>query len=141
MEVCQGRGMFKVDFFASRLSHQLPQSGTDALQQIWGNQFIYAFPPFCRILQPLKKVSYNQTKKNVACHINLAVSNLVLPSSRNAYSLSTATFKEQKLKKLTSENSFSNCNNITTSGVGHIRERSIKKVISETAAQLVTSTR
>ena len=65
MEVCQGRGMFKVDFFASRLSHQLPQSGTDALQQIWGNQSIYAFPPFCRILQPLKKVSYNQTKKTL----------------------------------------------------------------------------
>ena len=36
---------------------------TDALQQIWGNQFPYAFPPFCFILQALKKVSYDKTEK------------------------------------------------------------------------------
>ena len=72
-QVCQRRGMLKIDLFASRLSHQLPQNfawkpdhfsqGTDALQQIWGNQFLYAFPPFCVILQVLKKVSYDQTEK------------------------------------------------------------------------------
>ena len=41
------------------------QSGTDALQQIWGSQFLYAFPPFCLILRALKKVSYDQTEKKL----------------------------------------------------------------------------
>ena len=55
------------------MSHQLAQyfawkpnpfsQRTDGLQQIRGNQFLYAFPPFCLILQVLKKVSYDQTKK------------------------------------------------------------------------------
>ena len=72
-QVCQRRGMAKIDLFASRLSHQLPQyftrkpdpfsQGTDALQQIWGNQFLYEFPPFRLILQVLKKMSYDQTEK------------------------------------------------------------------------------
>ena len=54
-KVCQRRGMLKGDLFASRLSHQLLQyfarkpnpfsQGTDAQQQIWGNQFLYAFNP------------------------------------------------------------------------------------------------
>ena len=71
-QVCQRRGTPKVDFFASRLSHQLPQyfawkpdsisQGTNGLQQIWGNQFLYASPPFCLVLQVLKKLSYNQTE-------------------------------------------------------------------------------
>ena len=65
--------MPKIDLFASRLSHQLLQyfswkpdpfsQGTDVLHQIWGNQFLYAFSPFCLILQVLKKVSYDQTEK------------------------------------------------------------------------------
>ena len=65
--------MSKTDLLASRLSHQLPQyfawkpdpfsQETDALQQIWGSQFLYAFPPFCLILQVLKKVSYHQAEK------------------------------------------------------------------------------
>ena len=39
------------------------QSGIGALQQIWGNHFLYAFPPFCLTLQVLQKVSYDQTEK------------------------------------------------------------------------------
>ena len=42
-------------------------------------------------------------RKNDACHTNLAVSNLVPPSTRNVYSLSTATSKEHKLKNLREE--------------------------------------
>ena len=66
------RGTSKVDLLSSRLSHQLPQyfawksdpfsQGTDVLQQIWGNQFLYASPPFCLTLQALKRVSCNQTE-------------------------------------------------------------------------------
>ena len=65
--------MPKVDLFTSRLSPQLTQyfawklepsnQGTDALKQNWSNQFLYTFPPFCFILQTLKKVSHDQTKK------------------------------------------------------------------------------
>ena len=72
-QVCQRRGMPKVDLFTSRLSLQLPQyfawkpdpsnQGTDALKQNWSNQFLYTFPPFCLILQTLKKVSHDQTEK------------------------------------------------------------------------------
>ena len=40
-------------------------------------------------------------RKNVACYTNLTVSYLVPPSTRNAYSSSTATSKERKLSKPT----------------------------------------
>ena len=81
-------------------------------------------------------------RKTVACHTNLAVPNLVPPSTRNVYSSSTATSKEHKLNKPTRGSSPSNCKqDIMTSGVDHIRERLLKKGVSETAAQLITSTR
>ena len=54
-QVYQRKGMPKEDLFASRLSHQLLQyfawwpnpfsQGTDALQQIWGNQSLYISIP------------------------------------------------------------------------------------------------
>ena len=98
--------------------------------------------PHSTLKKVLKKVSYDQTEKNVAGHTYLTVSNLVPPSTRNVYSLSNATSKEHKLKKPTRESSSSNCKqNITTSGVDHIRERLLKKGVSETAARLITSTR
>ena len=69
-QVCQRKRMPKVDLFASRLSHQLtqyfvwkPDSFSQweyTIQQIWGNQFLYAFPPFCFIPQALRKVSYDR---------------------------------------------------------------------------------
>ena len=34
----------------------------NSLQQIWGSQFLYGFPPFYLILHVLKKVSYDQTE-------------------------------------------------------------------------------
>ena len=65
-------------FFASRLSHQLPQyfawkrkplsQGTDALQQIWGNQFLYAFSPFCLIVQALNEWITTKQKKCCLSH-------------------------------------------------------------------------
>ena len=54
----------------------------------------------------------------------MAVLNLVPPSTRNVYS-SPIDCKQ----------------NITTSGVDHIREKLLKKGVSETASQLITSTR
>ena len=88
----------------------------------------------------LEESELRPNRKTVACHTNLAVSNLVPPSTRNVYSSSTATSKEHKLNKPTRGSSPSNCKqNITTSGVDHIRERLLKKGVSETAAQLITS--
>ena len=124
--------MSKIDLFASRLSHQLPQyfawkpdpfsQETDALQQIWGSQFLYAFPPFCLILQ-VEKSELPPSRKTVACHTNLAVSDLVPPTTRNVYSSSTAASKEHKPNKPIRESSPFNCKqDITTSGVDHIRE-------------------
>ena len=67
---------------------------------------------------------------------------MVPPSTRNVYSSSTATSKEHTLNKPTRRSSSSNCKqNITTSGVDHIRERLLKKGDSEAAVQLITSTR
>ena len=112
---------------------------TDGLQQIRGNQFLYAFPPFCLILQVLKKVSYDQTKKML----------LVPPTwqSQIWYPLLLEMPIVRPLllpsnKKPTGGSSSSNCKqNITTSGVDHIREILLKKGVSKTAAQLITSTR
>ena len=73
------------------------QSGTDALQQIWGSQFLYAFSHSTS----LEESELRPNRKKVACHTNLAVLNLIPPSTRNVYSSSTATSKERKLKKPT----------------------------------------
>ena len=90
----------------------------------------------------LAKSQLRPNRKNVACHTNLTVSNLVPPSTRNVYSLSAATSKEHKLNKPTRGSSSSNYKqNITTSGVDHIRERLLKKGVSETAAKLIVNTR
>ena len=90
----------------------------------------------------LEESELRPNRKNVACHTNLVVSNLVPPSTRNLYSLSTATSKEHKLNKPTRGSSSSNCKqNITTGGLDHIRETILKKGVSETSAKLITSTR
>ena len=62
----QPDGFPKMDLFASRVSHQIPQfmswkpdqfsSATDALSQDWGSLFPYAFPPFCLIGRALRKM-------------------------------------------------------------------------------------
>ena len=60
-------GQPEIGLFASRLSHQLPvyiawkadphHLGTDAMQQIWSHQLLYAFPPFALIPRVLRKGS------------------------------------------------------------------------------------
>ena len=90
----------------------------------------------------LEESELGPNRKTVASHTNLAVSNFLPLSTRNIYSLSTITSKEHKINKPKRGSSPSNYKqNITTSGVAHISERLLKKGISETAAQLITSTR
>ena len=139
--------MSKIDLFASRLSHQLPQyfawkpdpfsQETDALQQIWGSQFLYAFPPFCLILQ-VEKSELPPSRKTVACHTNLAVSDLVPPTTRDVYSSSTAASKEHKPNKPIRESSPFNCKqDITTSGVDHIRENYLVRELQKQLPNLL----
>ena len=90
----------------------------------------------------LEESELRPNRKNVAYHTNMAVSNLTNFSTRNVYSSFTAISKEHKLKKPTRGSSFPNCKqNITSSVVGHIKERLHKKGVLETAAQLITNTR
>ena len=128
---------------ASRLSHQLPQyfvwkldpfsQGADALEQNWGNQFLYAIAPFCLILQVLKKVSYDQTEKML----------LVTPTWQSQiWSIVRPLLLPRNASLITSGNSSSNCKqNITNSGLDHIEERLLKKGVWETAALLIASKR
>ena len=144
------RGTLKVVLFASRLPHQLPQyfvenptlavRGQMPYDRFGEIIFFMHFPHFTLFYKSWRKWVTTQ-QENVACHTNLAVSNLVTPSARYVYSSSTATSKEHKLNKPTRGSSSSNCKqNITPRGVDHIREL-LKKGVSETAAQLITSTR
>ena len=71
----------------------------------------------------LEKSELPPSRKTVACHTNLAVSDLVPPTTGNVYSSSTAASKEHKPNKPIRESSPFNCKqDITTSGVDHIKE-------------------
>ena len=70
-QICSHLGKPLLDLFASRLCHQLPRYttwrpdpqsvATDAFQQDWKYQFLYAFPPFSMIGRVLRKVQKDQT--------------------------------------------------------------------------------
>ena len=61
-----------IDFFASRLNHQVPTCvswepdpgamALDAFSLDWGNWFFYAFPPFCLISRVLRKIQMDAAK-------------------------------------------------------------------------------
>ena len=116
------------------------QSGDRCLTTDLGQSISLCISPILLHSTSLEESELRQNRKNVACHTNLAVSNLVPSSTRNVHSSSTAIFEKHKLKKPTRGSLSSNCKqNITTSGVNHIRERLLKKGVSET--QLIKSTR
>ena len=64
--LCEKLGTPQIDLFASRLNHQLdryvswrPDPGAiaiDALSMSWGQEYMYAFPPFSIITQVLEKL-------------------------------------------------------------------------------------
>ena len=99
------------------------------------------FPHFALFYKSWRKWVTTKQKKCCLSH-QLGSLKFGTPFTRNAYSSSTATSKQHKLNKPTGGSSSSNCKqNITTSGVDHIREILLKKGVSKTAAQLITSTR
>ena len=73
--ICHIKGKLEIDLFASRLSAQVTQyiawkpdpysQGTDTMQQICSNQYLYAFPPFSMINKILKKIAQDQVKRTL----------------------------------------------------------------------------
>ena len=118
------------------------QSGDRCPAADLGQSILLCISPILLYSTSLEESDLRPNRQTVACHTNWAVSNLVSPSTRNVYNSSTTTSKEHKLNKPIRGSSPSICKqNIRTSGVNHIRERLLKKEVSETAAQLITSTR
>ena len=64
-----------MDLFTFRLSAQLPwyiawkqdpyNQGTDAIQQIWSNRYLYAFQTFSMISKVLRKIDQDQVKRTL----------------------------------------------------------------------------
>ena len=131
------------NLFATRLSYQLPQyfawklnsfsQGTDALLLIWCNQFLYAFPPFFLILRPNRELLLvpptwqSQIWYPLLLEMSI-VRPLLLP--RNTSLINPQGKVLPLIVKRTLQPAVS-----TVSGKG------VKKGVSETAAQLITSTR
>ena len=64
--ICQIKGKPEMDLFASRLFHGTPNpysQRTNAMQQIWSNQYLNAFPPFLMIKKVLRKIVQHQVKQ------------------------------------------------------------------------------
>ena len=90
-----------MDLFASRLSAQLPRyiawkldpcsQETDAMQQIWSNQYLYAFTPLSSDKQDHKKDGPGPSGKNVDCSSHMAASGMVPNPSEN-FSKETNSF-------------------------------------------------
>lgn len=125
------------------LSHELPQyiiwklaplsRGTDAFQQILTNYLLHSFPPFCLVLQVLRKVDQNQTKsmlldtptwQSLDWHQTLIEMSVASP----------LLLLRNSLKKPTREDLPSSClQNFAPSGMKNIWEKRIKKRVSKTA--------
>ena len=154
--VCQIRRTPKVDLLPSRLSHQLPQyfawkpdlssQGKDALQQICGNQFLMHVSHIASSYKPWRKRVTTKQKKCCFSHqLGSFKSGTPRPSPPllETFIVSPSLLpKNASLINPQGNSLSSNCKqNITTSGVNSIREKLLKKGFSETAAQLITSTR
>ena len=136
--VCQRRRTPKVDLLPSRLSHQLPQyfawkpdlssQGKDALQQIWGNQFLMHVPHIALSYKPWRKRITTKQKKCCFSHqLGSFKSGIPRPSPPllETFIVSPSLLpKNASLINPQGNSLSSNCiQNITTSGVNSIRER------------------
>lgn len=92
-KICKIIGTPKVDLIASRLTNQIPvyiawkpdpfsSQGTDSIQQLWSQKFLYGFLPFYFITRVLHKVMFDQTENVVLLtptwHIQAWYSQLLL---------------------------------------------------------------
>ena len=104
-----------------------------------GQSVPYACPPYCFILQALKKKSYDQTEKMLLLtQLGSLKSGFPRPSPPllEMFIVSPLLLpKNTSLINPQGDSLSSNCKqNIATSGVDSIRERLLKKGVSETAA-------
>ena len=139
--ICLYQGCFN-NYFSTLLGHPI-LSFRESMRYSRFGAIISSmhFPRFALFYKSCKKSVTTKQKKCCLSH-QLGSLKSCTPSTRNVYSLSTATSKEHKLNKTTRGCSSSNYKqNITTSGVDHIRERLLKKGVSETAAKLIANTR
>ena len=97
----------------------------------------YSFPSFCFILQVFKKES--RIRQKGCCLSHHLCSHKF---DGNVSSSTITTLQEQSLEKLTKEDSSSICKqNFASTNMDYIREKHIKKGVSETATQLITKAR
>ena len=90
-----------MDLLASRLSAQLPRhiawkpdpfsQETDAMQQIWSNQYLCAFTPLSSDKQDYKKDGPGPSEKNFDCSSHMAASSMV-PKPSESFSKETTSF-------------------------------------------------
>jgi len=130
-EICLRTGFPTIDLFASRHSNQIkryiswkpdPNSvATDAFQQNWREDLMYAFPPFCLISKVVQKIRQDKS-----------------PNFNSKPNLATKTkgFTKKSTKRKSPISGQS-----TVSGVDSLRNRLTQSGISSEAADLITNCR
>ena len=83
------------------LETRLFQSGDRCPTTDLGQLIPFCISPIFPYSTSLEESKLRPNRTNVDCHTNLAVSNRPPPSTRNVYSLSTATYEECKINKAT----------------------------------------
>ena len=151
--ICQIKGKLEMDLFASRLSEQLPRyiawkpdpysQGTDAMQQIWPNQYRYAFPPFSMINKVLRKIAQDQVKRMLTVAPTWQSQVWYPTPTRISIEkpLFFATPPASSIKPPGSDTSINNKQNIKISGLVGFRQRLLATEISGRASKLISSTR
>ena len=124
------------------LETRLFQSGDRCPTTDLGQSIPLCIPPILPYSTSLEESKLRPNRKNVACHTNLAVSNLPPPLLEISIIRPLLLTRSARLINPQGEvhlrSSSSNFKQkITTSGVDHIRERLLKKGVSETATQQV----
>ena len=130
-KITQILGQPKVDFLASRLSHQLSRyiarkadpnsTATNAMHQNWNKGFSYAFPQFCLLYQILRKVLKERTSQpSHNCNTSLLNTAMVPSITRHVNCPPNLPIflpqKKQSLFESTEEETFINCGKVFKAG-------------------------
>ena len=149
-QICSHLGKPLLDLLASRLCHQLsrsiawrrdPQSvATDAFQQDWKYQFLYAFPPFSMIGRVLRKVQKDQTNMIIVTPAWQSQSWYPILLKKDYQKSNSLTKSSKRFTQSRREDSSSNSKLVTeTGGMASIRQSLSSKGISERAIDLISN--
>ena len=143
-----------IDLFASRLNHQVqkyvawrpdPYSWkTDAMQQSWDHQFLYAFPPFSLINKVLNKIQEDKVHLMLLITPTWHTTTSVVPRASSNVSGETfiAATNEKTFNKSPRRSAFVDKKpNLAISGVEGFRKSLAKKGLSDTASKLISNSR